>query len=150
MAAVCHGRTAAPQAGRGLGPRPLEVHVDDPPAGEAHRDAAVEIRPVGGHTRRGELLENLGSGMPVGVVRPDADERHLRTRCREDAGRVRVGPVVGHLQDLGPQGLPVTEHERLGEQLRVTGEQDPAVWMVEAEHERDLVQVRADRSVRRR
>lgn len=84
------------------------------------------------------------------VVTTNPDERDVRPGGAEEARRVRVAAVVGDLEHLGAQAVAIAEHERLGEHLRVAGEQHPTVGMVEPQHERGLVEVGADTARTRR
>ncbi len=109
----------------------------------------MQIGAVDAGGRVGQVVQHCGVGMPEGVVAPDADERELRADGVEEPGCVRVPAVMGDLEHVGAQRVRVLQEQRLREDLGVSGEQHAAVGVVEAQHERDLVEVGADRPVAR-
>ena len=90
---------------------------------------------------RRELGEGLGSWMIVAVVLADAHERDARTRRREEALGVRRRAVVGHVEDVDGEVGGAGEQALLGAHLGVAGEQRRPVRPVEAQDERELVEV---------
>jgi hypothetical protein len=68
---------------------------------EGDVDRAVEIRAKRADAPLPEPIEELRCGMPVVVVRPDADARDRRSRgVEERLARRRPRAVMGDLQDV--------------------------------------------------
>jgi hypothetical protein len=113
----------------------------DRAAAQLHRDRAVQVRPVDAGAGGRELGERGGVGVPVVVARADADERDRRADRLEETRCVRVPAVVGDLEDRGREPVGPAEEPRLGEDLRVAGQQHRAARRPDPQHERGLVEV---------
>jgi hypothetical protein len=118
------------------------------PALEHHAHRAVAIGAQ--HLRAPQVLLHDGVGVPVVVVRADADQGGVGTDLTEEALDARVPAVVRHLEHVGAEGLGVSQQALLREDLRIAGEQDGAVRGRDAEHEGVLVEVVTEAPVRRR
>lgn len=125
----------------------LDLDVDDPSPLEGDGDGAMQVGAVDVGPGRFEIREDVGVGMPKGVVDPDPDEGDLRAGSLEEPARVRVSPVVGDLQDVRAQRVRLPQHEGLREDLGITGEQHPPVGVIDPQHEGDLVEIGAHRAI---
>ena len=112
--------------------------------GYRHADGAVEVGAVDVGAERLEGGERAPTGMPMGVAGTNPDHRSTRPDRREER---RVGgrrPVMGHGDHLGRQHRrPGGDEVRLSREFDVAGGQHAAALVVDAQHVRRLVELRA-------